>query len=107
MSDVVTFVNSKKEFDQILADNHRVVVNFGALAWCVPCQRFEPHFERVAKETPQYKFLHVDVDKNGWAVEEYGVRGVPAVKLFEDGTFVRDVQAPQPGITLVHDLFIN
>lgn len=104
MSDVI-WVTSKEELTTRLAFNRgRVVVRFTAEAWCGPCQRFSPHYERAASEASEITFLSVDVDTNDWATVDYGVRGVPTVKLFENGTFVRDVAAPQGAMPFINDI---
>ena len=103
MSEVI-WIKSYVDFLDAISTPGRVVVDFTAPAWCVPCQRFAPHYERAAAEVNEVKFLAVDVDLNEWAMVRYGVRGVPTVKLFENGTFVRDVKAPQGALPFINDI---
>jgi thioredoxin 1 len=103
LSDVVDVVN-KDELLEIIANNKRVVINFGALAWCVPCQRFEPHYERAAGQLNDVKFVRVDVDSADWAMVDFGVKSVPTVKLYENGTYVRDIKAPQGALPFMREL---
>lgn len=94
MSDVV-WVEDASEFQRILDSNQEVVVDFSAPAWCIPCQRFAPHFDAASTKSDA-KFVAVDVDKAEWAMVDYGVRGVPTVKLFRNGQFVTDLaKSPQ------------
>lgn len=89
MSEVVVWVESKADFDALLLTHDVMVVDFTAPAWCRPCQQFAPHFETAAKSAQSRSdilgrtiFVAVDVDKAPWAMEDYGVRGVPTVKVF-------------------------
>lgn len=90
MSEVIN-VEYRSQLSDLLATNDRVVVKFTAPSWCVPCQRFAPVYKAVAAQTDDTIFVSVDVDNAPWATEEYGVRGVPTVKLFEGGSWVRDL----------------
>lgn len=94
MSDVL-WIEDRSEFQDLLDTEPVVVVDFSAPAWCIPCQRFAPHFD-AASEKSDATFVAVDVDKADWAMVDFGVRGVPTVKLFKNGQFVTDlVKNPQ------------
>lgn len=103
MSDVI-WIHSQEDLESVIASGERVVVDFTAPAWCVPCQRFAPHYDRAASTTEGIKFLAVDVDTNPWAVQEYGVRGVPTVKLYDNGQYLRDIKAPQGALPFINDI---
>lgn len=90
MSDVVE-VSSKQEFDEILASEDEVILKFWA-TYCGPCKMFAPHYETLAEKASSGKFLAVDVDKVPDLAVEYGVLGIPAVKLFRDGEYVSDLK---------------
>lgn len=85
MSNVLEVV-AHDEFLNLLGGDSDVVVKFWA-TWCGPCRALAPHFETAAENCDAI-FVAVDVDKAPWATLEYGVRGVPAVKLFRDGESV-------------------
>jgi thioredoxin-like negative regulator of GroEL len=68
------------------------VVDFTAPSWCRPCQQFAPHFDKAA-ETSDATFIAVDVDKAPWAMQDFGVRGVPTVARFQNGERVDDLKA--------------
>lgn len=38
------------------------VVNYSAPRWCIPCQKFFPHYEAAEKELKNFTFLYVDVE---------------------------------------------
>lgn len=91
MSNVLE-VTDRSEFQDLLESEQRLVVDFSAPAWCRPCQQFAPHFER-ASEKSDATFVMVDVDEADWAMVDYGVRGVPTVKLFINGTETADLKS--------------
>lgn len=74
------------DFNEQLAVDGLVVVDFSALAWCVPCKRLHPHFEAVAEKMDDVTFLLVDVDTaSAELLELHSVSGVPSVLAFKDG----------------------
>jgi thioredoxin 1 len=99
----VIWIESYEEFTKE-TESGKVVVDFTAPAWCQPCIRFAPHYDRAAAEAPEIKFLAVDVDKNDWAMAEYDIKSVPTVLLFEDGAFSRQVKAPQGAVPFLNDI---
>jgi thiol-disulfide isomerase/thioredoxin len=90
MSEVI-WLESQEEFETLVANTPRVVIDFSAPAWCGPCIQFEPHFEKAAEKS-DVTFVAVDVDKAPWAVNDYGVMSVPTVLLYENGEAVKNLK---------------
>jgi thioredoxin len=90
----VTAINSKKDFDALLASTRSkqlVVVDFFA-TWCGPCQQIAPKYEAMAAALPQAKFVKVDVDQAKDLSQQYGVQSMPTFKLFRGGQVVDEMK---------------
>ena len=73
---MVQMVETKAEFDAIVAGDKLVVVDFTA-TWCGPCQMIGPKFAAMADEFPDVQFVKVDVDENDETAAACGIEAMP------------------------------
>ena len=74
-------IESMKEYDEILANNKSVVVDFYA-DWCGPCKMIGPVLQEVSNEVTDVTFVKVNVDELGEIAQRYGVMSIPTLIAF-------------------------
>ncbi|GIT12199.1 MAG: thioredoxin [Chloroflexota bacterium] len=65
--------------------------------WCGPCKMVSPIVEELSKEyNGKVKVAKLDVDSNPQTATNYGIRGIPTLLMFKDGSAVDQIVGPVP-----------
>jgi thioredoxin 1 len=74
-------------FDKdVLKADGPVVVDFWA-EWCGPCKMIAPHLEELDKTLgDKVRVVKVNIDDNPLTPTKYGVKGIPTLMVFKNGT---------------------
>ena len=82
----IPVVSSREEFEDALNNHEKAVVFYFSAPWSKPCKEARIALEQCIPRFPGIDFVQVDYDKNTHAVQFCEVYGLPAFKVFKDGS---------------------
>jgi thioredoxin 1 len=81
------------ELNSQLVKHKIVVIKYGA-SFCSPCKLIKPEFEELKESRLDVKFIEIDYNDMNPALlndEIFGIKKIPCIKTFIEGTKVSDV----------------
>ena len=82
--------------EQALREKGTILVDFWA-PWCPPCRAIAPSLEELSDELAgKLQVVKVDIDEHPELARRYGVRSIPALKVFVDGNVAKELFGAMP-----------
>lgn len=97
-------VNDSDFEEVVLKADKLVLVDFWA-EWCGPCKMMLPIVEEISKEFEGKVIVtKVDVDGNPGTAAKFGIRNIPTILFFKNGTVVDKQVGAVPKNALVEKI---
>ena len=101
MAENINAVSDATFESEVLKSPVPVLIDFWA-PWCGPCKAIAPIVDELAGEyADKLKIVKMNVDENPRTPAQYGVRGIPNLILFKDGTVQQQIVGAVPKAHLV------
>jgi len=86
MNEHITAITDDNFDDEVLNSDTPVLVDYWA-EWCGPCKAISPILDELAPEyAGKVKIVKMDMDSNPNTPPKYGIRQIPTLMIFKNGT---------------------
>ena len=86
MSEHIVHVTDDSFEQDVLQSDRPVLVDYWA-EWCGPCKMIGPLLNEIADEYQgKLKVAKLNIDDNSGTPAQFGIRGIPTLMLFKNGT---------------------
>jgi thioredoxin 1 len=87
-------VNDQNFQQEVIQSSRPVLVDFWA-EWCGPCRSIAPALEQLAEQYDGVAIRKLNVDDNPQVTGDLGIRSIPTLMLFQDGTLMETLVGSQ------------
>ena len=85
MSENITHLSESTFEQEVINAGQPVLVDYWA-EWCGPCKMIDPLLHQLADEYEgRIKIAKVNIDQNPQIANQYKIRGIPTLMVFNDG----------------------
>ena len=86
MREHIHYVSHRSFAADVVQSHQPALVDYWA-EWCGPCKMIAPILDEIAKEyAGRLKVAKLNIDDNQETPASYGVRGIPTLMLFKNGS---------------------
>jgi thioredoxin 1 len=86
VSDQIVHISDASFDSEVLKADGPVLVDFWA-EWCGPCKMIAPILDDISKDyAGRLKVTKLNIDENPGTPPKYGIRGIPTLMLFKNGS---------------------